>query len=66
MNMVKTILGLAKIIEMVLMKENKSNPMTNYGNYVRTTSVNDGNFIKTIAINGNFARITIDNGKSTM
>lgn len=64
--MVKVILGLAKIMGTVLMKENKSNPMTNYGNYVRTTYVNDGNFIKTITINGNFAKTTIDKGKFAM
>jgi hypothetical protein len=66
MNMVKAISGLTKIMGMVLMKENKNNPMIDCGNYVRTTSINDGNLIKTIAINGNFAKTTIDNGKSTM
>jgi hypothetical protein len=63
MNMVKAI---SRFMGMVLMKENKSNPMMDCGNYVKTTSVYDGNFITTIAINGNFAKITIDNGKSTM
>jgi len=42
MNTVKAISGLAKFMGMVLMKENKSNPMMDYGNYVKITSVNDG------------------------
>jgi hypothetical protein len=48
---------------MVLMKENKSNRMTDYGNFVGTTIVNDGNSIETTTINGNFAKITTNNGK---
>ncbi len=60
--MVKVILRLEEIMGMVLMKENKSNTMMNYGNYVRTTIVNDGNSIKTTTINGNFAMITINIG----
>jgi hypothetical protein len=62
MNNVKVILRLKEITGMVLMKENKSNTMMNYGNYVRTTIVNDGNFIETTTINGNFAMITTNNG----
>jgi hypothetical protein len=64
MNMVKAILRLAKNMGMVSMKENKSNLMMNFGNYVKTTYIYDGNFITTIVINGNFSKTTIDNGKS--
>jgi hypothetical protein len=63
MNMVKVISRLEKIMGMVLMQENKSNITTNYGNYVRTTIVNDGNFIESTTINGNFTRITTKTGK---
>jgi ArsR family metal-binding transcriptional regulator len=65
MNMVKVILGLEKIMGMVLMKEKKSNPTTNYGNHVRMTSINDGKFIRTIVVNGNYTMTIINNGKST-
>lgn len=63
MNMVKVILRLKEIMGMVLMKANKSNTTTNYGNSVRTTIVNDGNSIGKTTINGNFAKITTNNGK---
>jgi hypothetical protein len=63
MNMVKVILRLEEIMGMVLMKENKNNTMTDYGNFVGTTVVNDGNSIETTTNNGNFARITTNNGK---
>lgn len=48
---------------MVLMKANKSNTMTNYGDSIRTTVVSDGNSIGKTTINGNFIRITTNNGK---
>jgi len=64
MNMVQVILRLKEITGMVLMKENKSNTTMNYGNYVRTTIVNDGNFAMITTNNGNFAETTIDNAKS--
>jgi cytochrome c biogenesis protein ResB len=63
MNMVKVISKLKEIMGMVLMKVNKSNTMTNYGDSVRTTIVNDGNSIRKTTINGNFVRITTNNGK---
>lgn len=63
MNMVKVISRLEEIMGMVLMKENKSNTTTDYGNFAGTTIVNDGNSIETTTINGNFARIITNNGK---
>jgi cytochrome c biogenesis protein ResB len=63
MNMVKVISRLEEIMGMVLMKANKSNTMTNYGDSIRTTVVSDGNSIGKTTINGNFIRITTNNGK---